>query len=75
MLRAYILSDRFALDGFKGRSLTYRTWDGQLRQPMAVVNARALVELAPVEGYLHQTNDMDTLGLDAPETACTAFGG
>ena len=75
VLRAYILSDRFALDGFKGRSLTYRTWDGQLRQPMAVVNARALVELAPVEGYLHQTNDMDTRGLDAPETACTAFGG
>jgi ABC transporter substrate binding protein (PQQ-dependent alcohol dehydrogenase system) len=73
-LRAYILSDRFSLDGFKGRSLSYRGWDGQLRQPMAVVNDRALVELAPLDGYLHQTNDMDTLGLDRPESACTAFG-
>lgn len=74
-LRAYILSDKFALDGFKGRSLTYRGWNGQLRQPIAVVNPRALVELTPLEGYLHQTNEMDTLGLDASESACTAFGG
>lgn len=73
-LRNFILSDKFALDGFKGRSLTYRGWNGQLRQPMAVVNARALVELAPLDGYLHQTNEMDTLGLDRPESACTAFG-
>lgn len=75
VLRAYIFSDAFALDGFKGRSLTYRDWDGQLRQPIPVVNARALVELAPAEGFLHQTNDMDTLGLDRGESACTAFGG
>jgi ABC transporter substrate binding protein (PQQ-dependent alcohol dehydrogenase system) len=75
VLRSFILSDRFALDGFKGRSLSYRAWNGQLRQPMAVVNARALVELAPLDGYLHQTNEMDTLGLDRPESACAAFGG
>lgn len=75
VLRDFILSDKFALDGFKGRSLTYRGWNGQLRQPMAVVNARALVELAPLDGYLHQTNEMDTLGLDRPESTCTAFGG
>lgn len=75
VLRGYILSEKFALDGFKGRSLTYRAWNGQLRQPMAVVNARALVALAPLEGYLHHINEMDTLGLDAPESACTAFGG
>jgi ABC transporter substrate binding protein (PQQ-dependent alcohol dehydrogenase system) len=74
VLRAFILSGKFALDGFKGRSLSYRAWNGQLRQPMAVVNARALVELTPLDGYLHQTNEMDTLGLDRPESACTAFG-
>jgi len=74
-LRAHILSDAFALDGFKGRSLGYRGWNGQLRQPLPVVNARALVELAPLEGYLHPENDMDTLGLDRPESACKAFGG
>lgn len=75
VLRDFILSAKFALDGFKGRSLSYRDWNGQLRQPMAVVNARALVERAPLDGYLHQTNEMDTLGLDRPESACTAFGG
>ncbi|MDK1385696.1 hypothetical protein ILFOPFJJ_03715 [Ensifer psoraleae] len=74
-LRNYILSDAFALDGFKGRSLSYRDWNGQLRQPMPVVNARALVELAPLDGYLHQGSDMDTLGLDRAESACEAFGG
>lgn len=74
-LRKFILSPRFALDGFKGRSLSYRNWDGQLRQPMPVVNAHALVELAPLEGYLHQNNEMDTLGLDRSESGCRAFGG
>jgi ABC transporter substrate binding protein (PQQ-dependent alcohol dehydrogenase system) len=73
-LRTYILSDGFALDGFKGRSLSYRRWNGQLRQPMPVVNSRALVDLAPLDGYLHQENDMDTLGLDRAESACKAFG-
>lgn len=73
-LRRYILSDAFALDGFKGRALSYRRWNGQLRQPMPVVNSRALVELAPLDGYLHQVNEMDTLGLDQPESACKAFG-
>lgn len=72
-LRAYMLSPAFTLDGFKGRALSFRTWNGQLRQPIAVANARALVTLAPVEGFLHQVNEMDTLGLDAPESACTAF--
>lgn len=73
-LRSYILSDAFALDGFKGRSLSYRRWNGQLRQPIPVVNARALVELSPLDGYLHPENDMDTLGLDRAESACNSFG-
>lgn len=72
-LRAYILSDAFELAGFKGRPLTYRTWNGQLRQPIAVVHPRALVAQAPLEGFLHQTNELDSLGLDRPESKCEAF--
>lgn len=72
-LRAYILSDAFALAGFKGRPLTYRTWNGQLRQPIAIVHPRALVAQAPLEGFLHQTNELDSLGLDRPESKCEAF--
>lgn len=72
-LRGYMLSDAFQLDGFKGRALTFRHWNGQMRQPIAVVNDRALVTMAPVEGFLHQRNETDSLGLDEAESPCTAF--
>jgi ABC transporter substrate binding protein (PQQ-dependent alcohol dehydrogenase system) len=72
-LRNYILSPEFELAGFKGRPLTYRAWNGQLRQPIAIAHPRALVAQAPLEGFLHQTNELDTLGLDQPESNCEAF--
>lgn len=72
-LRAYLLSPDFALDVFKGRPASFRPWNGQLRQPMAVANDRALVLMAPVEGFLHRVNELDTLGTDEPESACRAF--
>lgn len=72
-LRDYILSPDFELAGFKGRPLTYRTWNGQLRQPIAIAHPRALVAQAPLDGFLHQTNELDTLGLDQPESNCEAF--
>ncbi|MEL7080473.1 MAG: ABC transporter substrate-binding protein [Pseudomonadota bacterium] len=72
-LRDYILSDAFELAGFKGRPLTYRDWNGQLRQPIPIVHPRALVALAPLDGFLHQTNELDSLGLDRPESQCAAF--
>jgi hypothetical protein len=30
----------------------------------------AVVASAPVEGFLHRTNELDTLGDDEPETPC-----
>lgn len=72
-LRSYILSGKFELAGFKGRALTFRSWNGQLRQPIPLAHPRALAALAPMEGFLHQRNELDTLGLDQPETGCTAF--
>ncbi|SFR45968.1 ABC transporter, substrate binding protein, PQQ-dependent alcohol dehydrogenase system [Litoreibacter janthinus] len=72
-LRDYILSDGFELAGFKGRPLTYRPWNGQLRQPIAIAHPRALVAQAPLEGFLHQNNELDSLGLDRPESRCEAF--
>ncbi len=73
-LRSYMLSDEFRLAGFLGQPLSFRNWNGQLRQPIPLVTERALTALAPLEGFLHQTNELDTLGIDAPETTCTAFG-
>ena len=72
-LRSYILSDEFELAGFKGRPLTFRDWNGQMRQPIAIAHPRALVAQAPLEGFLHQNNELDSLGLDRPETKCEAF--
>lgn len=72
-LRAFLLSDAFELAGFKGRPLTYRGWNGQLRQPIALTSRAALVASAPLEGFLHQRSELDTLGLDLPDSACTAF--
>ncbi|HEU0221108.1 MAG TPA: ABC transporter substrate-binding protein [Paracoccaceae bacterium] len=73
VLRRYILSEEFGLAAHKGNKLSYRDWNGQLRQPIALVQPRALVATAPFEGFLHQRTELDTLGLDEPESACTAF--
>ncbi|KCV83350.1 hypothetical protein ATO10_01275 [Actibacterium atlanticum] len=72
-LRDFILSDQFELAGFKGRPLSFRTWNGQLRQPIPLVTERALVAQAPLPGYLHQRTELDTLGIDEPESTCEAF--
>ena len=72
-LQGYMLSDDFELAAFKGRKLSYRTWNGQLRQPIPLVHPRALAALAPLDGFLHQHSEMDTLGFDQPESKCTAF--
>ncbi len=37
--------------------------------------AGAVVAAAPVEGFLHRATELDTLGLDRPESACKVFGG
>ena len=72
-LRDYILSDAFELAGFKGRPMNYRGWNGQLRQPIPLVTGRAVVATAPLDGFLHQVSELDTLGIDQPESKCTAF--
>ena len=73
MIKGYILSDEFTLAGFKGRPLTFRKWNGQMRQPIPLSHSRAIVAIAPLEGFLHQRNELDTLGLDKQESSCSAF--
>ncbi|EFO33674.1 conserved hypothetical protein [Roseibium sp. TrichSKD4] len=75
IVRDYMFSEKFELAGFKGRPLTFRSWNGQLRQPIPITHPRALVAMAPMEGFLHERNEMDSLGIDQPESKCTAFEG
>jgi ABC transporter substrate binding protein (PQQ-dependent alcohol dehydrogenase system) len=70
VMNATIQSPAFRIDGFKGRSLDYRSWSGQLRQPISLVHPRAVVSVSPQEGYLHPVTDLDTLGADRPESTC-----
>lgn len=72
-LKDYILSSDFELAGFKGAPLSFRGWNGQLRQPIQLVHANAVVASAPVEGFLHPVTELDTLGTDQAETQCEAF--
>jgi ABC transporter substrate binding protein (PQQ-dependent alcohol dehydrogenase system) len=60
------------LDGSKGTVLSFRPWDGQLRQPMLLSDGQGVISQAPIEGLLHPTNVLDTLGADAPEKSCKA---
>jgi ABC transporter substrate binding protein (PQQ-dependent alcohol dehydrogenase system) len=67
---AFMRSDRFELAAYKGARLSFRSWDGQLRQPVLLADARSLVSVSPQPGFLHQFSELDTLGVDKPETKC-----
>ena len=66
----FIKGPDFALAAFKGRKLTVRDWDLQLRQPILLADGRVVVSVSPQEGFLHQYSELDTLGIDRPETTC-----
>lgn len=61
---------KLALDGSKGTALSFRPWDGQLRQTLLLTDGQGVVSQAPIEGLLHPSNVLDTLGADAPEKSC-----
>ena len=60
------------LDGSKGVPMNFRSWDGQLRQPLLLTDGQGVVAKAPVDGLLHPRNVLDTLGADQPEKLCKA---
>ena len=66
----YMKGPDFAVAAFKGRKLTVRDWDLQLRQPILLTDGRVIVSVSPQEGFLHQFSELDTLGIDRPETKC-----
>lgn len=70
-LREAMLSPEFQFDGYKGTAVSFRTWSRQLRQPILLHTHNAVIQRAPLEGFLHETNTLDTLGADRPESACT----
>jgi len=69
-IKAFLLSGEFKLQGYKGKPLSFRAWNGQLRQPVLLAAPTSLVAAPPLEGYLHPKNELDTLGFDEPEVHC-----
>lgn len=70
VLKDFILSDKFEVAGFKGQKLTMRDWDHQLRQPILLTTGLLMASVSPQAQYLHQVSQLDTLGIDRPETEC-----
>jgi ABC transporter substrate binding protein (PQQ-dependent alcohol dehydrogenase system) len=66
----YLKSDELTLDVYKGTPASFRPWNNQLRQPILLHTHNAVIERAPLPQFLHSANDLDTLGFDAPESAC-----
>jgi len=67
--KKFILGDA-TFDGDKGLAVGVRPWDHQVRQAVLLAAPYVVVASAPVEGFLHRTNELDTLGDDEPETSC-----
>ncbi|WP_300069866.1 ABC transporter substrate-binding protein [uncultured Ruegeria sp.] len=72
-VRDYAVSDEFELAAFKGQKVTFREWNGQLRQPILLYDGSITVSVSPQDGFLHQSSPLDTMGLDRAESKCTAF--
>ena len=69
-LADFIKGPDFSVAAFKGQALTLRDWNLQLRQPILLADGRMVVSVSPQEGFLHQVSELDTLGVDRPETRC-----
>jgi ABC transporter substrate binding protein (PQQ-dependent alcohol dehydrogenase system) len=70
MVLDFLKGPDFSIAAFKGQRLTLRVWNLQLRQPILLVDGRMVVSVSPQEGFLHQVSELDTLGVDRPETKC-----
>lgn len=60
------------LDVSKGMAASFRSWDHQLRQPVMLRTAEAVIDYAPIDGFLHQVTTLDTLGLGSTDMPCKA---
>ncbi|WP_245416189.1 hypothetical protein [Microvirga sp. 17 mud 1-3] len=69
-ITAYLRSPDFILAGFKRQEQSFRTRDGQMRQPILIAGPHLLVSVSLQAGYLHQGSELDTLRFDREESRC-----
>lgn len=71
-ISAALLSGKIDVEMTKGIPGSFRAWDHQLRQPIMLHTADAVIAMAPIEGFLHENSILDTLGLSDRDTNCKA---
>ncbi len=69
-LRDFLLGDEIEIDTVKGNPSRFRPWNNQLRQPMLISRQNWVVNRAPMKGFEHRLDDLDTLGIDEAESRC-----
>jgi ABC transporter substrate binding protein (PQQ-dependent alcohol dehydrogenase system) len=77
-LAKYLVSDQAQFDGHKGRPLSFRSWDRQLRQPVYVMrkNDAGAVSLVAEEPSVAPTDEessrdvLDRIGTREAQSAC-----
>ena len=69
-IKEYLFGEKFGLGAYKGVKVSFRSWNGQLRQPILLAAPRSMVSVSPQEGYIHPLSELDTMGKDQPESTC-----
>ncbi len=72
-IAAFIHGPDLQLAPFKGIKQQYRPWDGQFRQPILIATDKVPVSMSPQRGFPHAAHpdiEVDTLGIDEPESKC-----
>ena len=69
-IKEYLFGEKFGLGAYKGVKVSFRSWNGQLRQPILLAAPRSMVSVSPQEGYIHPVSELDTMGKDQPESTC-----
>jgi ABC transporter substrate binding protein (PQQ-dependent alcohol dehydrogenase system) len=65
-----LVSGGVSVEMSKGVPGSFRSWDKQLRQPIMLHTHNAVIEVAPLEGFLHERSTLDTLGLAENQVPC-----
>ena len=66
----YLKSDELTLDAYKGTPASFRLWNNQLRQPILLHTHNSVVNRAPLKGFLHPIQNLDTLGVTPERSEC-----
>lgn len=74
ILISTLRSPDIIIDLYKGMRGSFRSWNGQLRQPVLLTTTNAVISIAPLDGFEHQFDRQDTLGIDERESGCAPAG-